>query len=72
MSATLGPEVDLEALVGSAGLTLRQRVVVQARRQGMETKDISQLLGVSVDAVRQLESEAIKRLRDVAQRGAGE
>lgn len=72
VKAPLGPEVDLEALVESAGLTLRQRVVVQARRQAMETREISRLLGASEDAVRQLESEAIKRLRDVAQRGAEE
>lgn len=72
VKAPLGPEVDLEALVAAAGLTLRQRVVVQARRQGMETKDIAGLLGASEDAVRQLESEAIKRLREAAQRGAEE
>jgi RNA polymerase sigma factor (sigma-70 family) len=72
VSTPLEQEVNLEALVESAGLSLRQRVVVQARRQGMETRDIAGLLGVTVDAVRQLESEAIKRLREAAQKGAGE
>jgi RNA polymerase sigma factor (sigma-70 family) len=72
VSTPLEQEVNLEALVESAGLSLRQRVVVQARRQGMETREIGALIGASEDAVRQLESEAVRRLREVAQKGAQE
>lgn len=52
---------EARALLKAPGLTKRQRAILEARVEGLNTSDISQMLGISDGAIRYHVSMARKR-----------